>query len=1246
MQPEQQQRIMGYFIEEAKDHLNTIEQGLLNLQGTMADPELVNEVFRAAHSVKGGAAMLGLNSIQKTAHRLEDYFKVLKETPTIQPDRKLETLLLKVFDTLKEHLEQLQTPAGLDAEAAQASLIQLEPVFLEVEQHLTRLERQATSTGKNPETVAQSEAVVQDNALLLIFQNDVPAQLREMLQTFRQAETTLDARERLQDICLGLQGLGDAFGLAKWSELIETASKAIANSENAYRELAPLVITEIKQAQGLVLAGRAKQIAPSEQLKAMVPAVSDAADMDLELADFFAIANSETSDELDFSGLDFAADAAVDDSSLNGLFDLPESNEISADEISLNGMFDVAGLEAAPAETAIGRGDRNGPDMGMEELNSLADLFEGEMPDLGATWQQEEVIDSSVLSDSLSDAFSEGEADDFANFLSDTAKTNGDLAGLFSNDLLSELDRADSSLSPLDEFELPDFSEDVTEFGTSLETNGTARTTSENAEFADLGFDELELISQNVNDSSIGDFEAEDEGSLDNLSELFAGLDDADLNFSATSNDAGNLESVDAVELNDLDRMFEASSAESLNLDDFEVDTLDLNGALNEPSTTPQIELAPDPWDSLALEASSALLEASNHSNGSSVADSLASDASELEISGFTAEDLELSALELDDQGDAALDALFVGEFSDEAAIEDLSLDMSESTMIQEDDLALDDLFGESSSLETELSNSTDSNLDELSGLNFGGDEQASLETELSHLTAADPSLDELEAFNFDEFALLEAEPGSSIAASSDLVELDLNDGFSLNGFSPLESADQASEIVADDFSGIFSLEESIDESVTNPGTLNRESEDPFADLLDFSSSEFSLAAELGSSGDLLPDLEDSISELLDFSSVSETQSAGNLAETDESSFDLDALIASEPLEQEPLFEQTQDDRLNEFDFDAVTPQAAEAGLDTEFDLGFAEASAKDDFSDLSLELFGAEPQAQETIEQSLVGDFDNLTGSSDDLDALLIDEEPSDDSADSILGIEIGAAAIAGFGVAAMNSDSTLPENELDDLDQLLDSTTLDQTYEQSTALDDLDSLLDETPEIAIDENFNDLESLLADAPEAETTQANFAATHKVDAEFGDLEKMLEEADMNMGGSSAAKNRAATPLGRRSTRATKGFSEQTMRVPVKHLDNLSNLVGELVVNRNSLEQDQERLRQSLDNLLYQVQQLSDVGQRMQDLYERSLLESSLLASRQNHRVPFGNSDRNAGNGNSIGVEYDPLEMDRFSTLR
>ena len=110
---------------------------------------------------------------------------------------------------------------------------------------------------------------------------------------------------------------------------------------------------------------------------------------------------------------------------------------------------------------------------------------------------------------------------------------------------------------------------------------------------------------------------------------------------------------------------------------------------------------------------------------------------------------------------------------------------------------------------------------------------------------------------------------------------------------------------------------------------------------------------------------------------------------------------------------------------------------------------------------------------------------------------------------------------------------------------------------------------------------------------------------------------------------------------------EQNMKVPVRLMDHLNNLIGELVVNRNSLEGDQARLRRFLDNLLEQVQNLNDLGGRMQDLYERSLLENSLLAgksqngSRQTTTVGGGESE----NGSSSGDhgEYDPLEMDRFS---
>jgi chemotaxis protein histidine kinase CheA/ActR/RegA family two-component response regulator len=137
MQPEQQ-RILGYFIEEAKEHLATIENALLNLQTVVDDAELMSEVFRAAHSVKGGAAMLGIHSMQHIAHRLEDYFKVLRENP-IRVDQQLEALFFKGFDALNILTEELEHTLSLSDDRAHQTIQDLEPVFLELQTHLSQL---------------------------------------------------------------------------------------------------------------------------------------------------------------------------------------------------------------------------------------------------------------------------------------------------------------------------------------------------------------------------------------------------------------------------------------------------------------------------------------------------------------------------------------------------------------------------------------------------------------------------------------------------------------------------------------------------------------------------------------------------------------------------------------------------------------------------------------------------------------------------------------------------------------------------------------------------------------------------------------------------------------------------------------------------------------------------------------------------------------------------------------------------
>ncbi len=274
MLPEQQQRILGYFIEEAKDHLNTIEQGLLNLQNTLEDPEMVNEIFRAAHSIKGGAAMLGLNSIQRTAHRLEDFFKVLKECRSVQIDQNTESLFLRVFDNLQALLEHLQGGSGLTEEVNQL-MSEVEPVFAALQQQLEALVQQAGGSMLEEiyrtATVSvepSSTAPVVTPSYVPVFKNRAPEILRQMLHLFKQPETP-QTRQELESCCNQLGQVGKQFNLSAWYNLCQTVAGAIANVDNTYRTLAPIIIKELKQAQDLVLADRAAEVTTCEQLQAL-----------------------------------------------------------------------------------------------------------------------------------------------------------------------------------------------------------------------------------------------------------------------------------------------------------------------------------------------------------------------------------------------------------------------------------------------------------------------------------------------------------------------------------------------------------------------------------------------------------------------------------------------------------------------------------------------------------------------------------------------------------------------------------------------------------------------------------------------------------------------------------------------------------------------------------------------------------------------------------------------------------------
>jgi chemotaxis protein histidine kinase CheA/ActR/RegA family two-component response regulator len=124
MEQDAQQRILEYFIEEASDHLNTMEQGLMELQNSDDPADVLRELFRGAHSVKGGAAMLGLQAILSISHQLEDYFEILQDRQ-LHIDQELESYLLQGLDILKIMFYALPTVDPIVNEQCLADMVPL-----------------------------------------------------------------------------------------------------------------------------------------------------------------------------------------------------------------------------------------------------------------------------------------------------------------------------------------------------------------------------------------------------------------------------------------------------------------------------------------------------------------------------------------------------------------------------------------------------------------------------------------------------------------------------------------------------------------------------------------------------------------------------------------------------------------------------------------------------------------------------------------------------------------------------------------------------------------------------------------------------------------------------------------------------------------------------------------------------------------------------------------------------------------
>ena len=103
------------YLAESREHLADIETDLLEIEaaGENADEKLVNKVFRAAHSIKGGAGFFNLHKIQELAHRTENALDMIR-SGEMTPAPDVVNVLLTAFDRLRDLLNNYQSSNQAD----------------------------------------------------------------------------------------------------------------------------------------------------------------------------------------------------------------------------------------------------------------------------------------------------------------------------------------------------------------------------------------------------------------------------------------------------------------------------------------------------------------------------------------------------------------------------------------------------------------------------------------------------------------------------------------------------------------------------------------------------------------------------------------------------------------------------------------------------------------------------------------------------------------------------------------------------------------------------------------------------------------------------------------------------------------------------------------------------------------------------------------------------------------------------
>jgi two-component system chemotaxis sensor kinase CheA len=186
--------LLREFINESREHLTTIEADLLAIEegGADIDVELVNKVFRAAHSIKGASGFFGLTKVKELAHKAETVLDMLRSRKMV-PNAEITNLLLAAFDQLREMVNHTAESADVDIRELLLNLTGLTSSYLPKEQKASLNATVSIIVEGGPQVVLSKfdyERVLSSGQYLYSIEydliHDIERQGRNVLEVFRE----------------------------------------------------------------------------------------------------------------------------------------------------------------------------------------------------------------------------------------------------------------------------------------------------------------------------------------------------------------------------------------------------------------------------------------------------------------------------------------------------------------------------------------------------------------------------------------------------------------------------------------------------------------------------------------------------------------------------------------------------------------------------------------------------------------------------------------------------------------------------------------------------------------------------------------------------------------------------------------------------------------------------------------------------------------------------------------------------